>query len=468
MLSKKAKYTILVLVTIFVAVVAWVLTKETPENKRQMIVLGSVAGVLVIGLLWIHHSEKDKENFALGNPGSDQIINITQNCGGGSGPSPSPAPGPKPSPAPVSDLKEKILEWMKSVEPALTAECQGCALNNAVRLWDEATLKKTQEMKIGAQKMVLNALIAFNCDKFCVIPAPGLNKEEVDKWIASLKQNVDPKILACVTVEILKMWSPENLADISKKPLQAQIDTLKGLIAFNCSQPKPVLDRKEVEAWLNTIINANRTGYKECDSCVIDHIVNMWSEQEFAKVKAMSLQSQRQIIQAMVSITCLKACVTLPTGLNEVMVAEILEKILRGMNISSGPLCGQCILHGIMENWSPQTFINFVNMPTKNQELILQGIIAFNSCASICGDTPAFQQKIENWVRSVSPKGGIPDKCFQCVMQSLLKKWNEQDLVVVLARSQAEQAKILDLELRYSCHPLCVSVPMQEFGIMDQ
>lgn len=444
MLSKEQKYGITLGIGIAVSVVVFVLLRVFGFGMMNSVLLSLIpfAVIALAGMKWM---TKAKENFD--NEG--QVINIIQNCGGA--PQPAP-PGPLPPPSPLN--KDEIMKWIETVDPSLTSACKSCIVDSALKMWNSQTLAQLKTMPLEKQKPILDAMLAFDCNKQCVIPPSGLNESAVDQWLRVLMPDLVQNCHHCVLDVILKSWSKDEFSKLLQNAKGDQIKVVEALIAFNC--PKCDVPAKipvvEVQKWVGGLL----TGAKpDCYNCIVETVVKMWSTADFARVKSMDKKSQRNVVQALLALSCNKECVEVPSGLTPQEVSVWINSVLVGENQN----CNSCIVAQIIRLWTPAMLQSAKLKSKVEQNKILQGIIAMD-CKNVCIVGNTKQQEVQAWVHRILPNAN--NACSACVVNNVVNNYDKLDFHNLLLRPSIDQNKTANLVADFNCPDVCVLAPPQE------
>lgn len=306
--------------------------------------------------------------------GINQVINIVQNCDGGKKPSPSPSPAP---PSPPKVTIEALTKWVKGLEPALTDKCVVCIVASAKKLWSGEMLSKVESLPVNDQKTILNALLAFQCDKSCVVPVNGLNSADVMKWVSDLIPTMPPQCRTCVVNSVLKLWTPDEYTKVLNMPASQQQEVVQAMILLNCptcdtnnNNLNPADVNKWIAQYLPKILGPSNVEQSQCYTCAYNTIMKMWSPEQFAKVQAMDDVSQSQILQAIVALDCNKNCIAVPSGLTDEQVYAWITSLETGAH----PDCYSCLVNNITMRWSETYLNNVKKLPKGEQIMVLIGL----------------------------------------------------------------------------------------------
>lgn len=469
-MKKSTKYAITVGIAAAVGLLSFLLLmNKFSMGKSVGLSMIPALLVLLVGVMSIekHHKENYEGVEAEAGDTCNQTINIYQNC---PGPQPGPVPpgpkppGPKPpGPTPPADkpvTKDDVLSWIKSVDPQLTGPCKNCITDNAVKLWKMSDLNKVKSMPIEKQKSILNAMLVLDCSKQCVVPPSGLDKAAVSEWVLSVDPQILTTCLTCAVDNIMKLWSPEQLAQVKSFDKEKQALVLQGVMALNCPScaTAPKLNKADVEKWLTTVLVGAKP---DCYSCTVDTVLKLWSVDQFDKVKAMSKQSQTQVVQALIALNCEKDCVAVPSGLTQ----QEVEQWLNSVFVGASSQCSSCLVDTVMKNWSLAILNNVKAMPKDQQEKIVEGLIAFN-CESSCTSLSDKLTKtdISDWLHSILPD--IGQECSGCIVDMAYSMWiesmptKEEFHKQILTKECSEQVKIAKLVGDFNCPHVCSISPI--------
>ena len=447
------KVLFVLLVAVATAIIAFILLRMNGYDAG--------VGAFVIALLMFSAGlpwalKKDKEGFSALPAGDGQTINIVQNCGGSAPAPPGPAPPAPPGPAPLSD--KDVRNWVKSINPALTGECQDCVVEHALKMWSADTLAQVKQEPKAKQEVILNAMLAFDCSKQCVLPPSGLNAAEVDQWLHTLEPKLAPACHACLVKIILKLWTVADYNRLQKLEKDQQMGVIQGLLAFNCPNcdlPNN-LSLDEVVQWMSGLLTG---ATQDCYKCGASVILRLWSTQDFAKVKKLSKKSQLQVLQSLMALNCDKVCVAVPSGLTPADLEPWLASILIGNELKG--CADSCIVPALVRIWTPAMFAAVKAKPFAEQQVILQGVIAIY-CKDACLGGPLTQDQIRYWVGTIIPS--LSDACATCIADTAMDKWSGDDFQKVLGMPVPDQIKIARAMAAFNCPHVCQIPPAQEWN----
>lgn len=458
-LKKDQKYAISVVLAFLVGLISMFLLKNYGYNmttKRAMAIsLIPFALFLVIGLMWAKKEYKNKEKF-MSDSGIDQTqtINIIQNCGSNPQPSPVPPTPVPPTPQPLS--KDVILKWIKSVNSKLTNTCNDCIVNSVIKLWNVDTLNKVMKDPMEQQETILNAILAFDCNSQCVIPASKLNPAQVDQWLHTVDESLSPACHQCVMKVILKMWSLDQYVKVLKLDKEKQLNIIQGIIAFNCASCNTPsnLTPQEVQQWMASLISG---ASQDCYECALSNIMRMWSTIDFAKVKAMNKESQIQILKSLMALNCSKDCIVVPSGLTSSEVKKWVDDLLLNGELTN--CVDSCIVPAIVKLWTPQMLADVQIKPRIEQQKVLQGIISMN-CGNACFGGALSQGEVAYIVSLVLPEAN--NECVKCISSEVMNSMSSIEFNQLLSKPVSEQMKVFRSLASYKCPGACVLSPAQE------
>jgi hypothetical protein len=404
------------------------------------------------------HGEHDIEN--------QQNINIYQNCGGSKpvpGPGPKPIPGPGPKPIPVKLSKKEVVNWINSVNSALTNQCKNCITDAVLKMWKQADLDKVKTDSIDDQKKIVDALLAFDCEKQCVITPPppsGLTAAQVNKWVTSAYPGLPAVCYTCIVSSVMKMWTLTDFKKVQAKSASDQHSIVQGLLAFDCPHcqgipvpPKPTyVTAADAQKFLSSVLVGQSP---KCYQCLVSSITKNWTVDNFTKIKAMKKDSQVQVVQALLAFACLKECVVVPSGLTTQEVQQWLNSVFSGANAK----CSTCLVQSVQKLWTRDQFTQVKAKAKADQVKIVQGLIAFD-CKQQCVVTPPhpsnLAMEIQDWIEKILPH---EDKsCYSCMVSHAVKMWDEAEFDKVKAMPLASQQQIGQGLLGLNCQSECSQV----------
>lgn len=452
-LKKDQKYAIVIVVAILVGLITLFLLRLYSNSKHTFIIsLIPSVFFLIMGLLYVSKDKNNKERFSLGNGlDQNQVINIIQNCG--SGPSPGPNPGPSP-PSPLS--KTDVMNWINSVNSKLTSTCKNCVVNKAISVWNSDILSKIKLESLEKQETILNALLAFNCDKECAVTNSNLNSAQVNQWVYEADSSLSENCHNCVVNNILKSWTQSEYENVLKMSNDKQKDIIQAMIAFNCSlcETPSSLNAQEVQQWMSGLIVGENP---DCYACTVSNILKMWDNIQFAQVKAMDKTSQIQTVKALMALNCGKQCTSISSGLSASDVSKWVKGLIRNQDILS--CVDSCIVPAIVRLWNPNIFSQIKNKPIIEQQKVLQGIISMN-CGNSCFGGSLSKGEIEYIVSLVIPDAN--QACLDCISSDILQNMSPVDFNVLLSKPVSEQSKVFRNIASYKCPNSCILKPSQE------
>lgn len=440
------KNIILYLVSVVIGVIVGVIVYKVTRNSLYTVgaFLITVIISMIIGALV---TKKHKEKYTTTSKSSDgcvQNITINQNCDDGDHPY---------HPINPALSKADIVNWIKRVNPKLTSECQECIVDSAFDLWSVKTLNDVKKRSMKEQKKILNALLAFDCNKQCVIPSQGLKKSDVESWLNTVVHRpLDGDCYECIVNTIMRLWSPEDLVKVQRMDPVKQKKVVQGIWALDCTDCEDEhLDKEDVEDWLSTVLTGTKP---DCYNCVVDNIMKLWSMDNFHQAQKMSKDSQRQLIESLIDIHCISSCINVPTGLNKQKVIQWVTTNMTGANQS----CYSCVIEHIMKLWTPAMFSKVTSKPHLEQNKILQGIIALN-CYHDCVNSALTKDDIIRWVKQVLPKSVA--SCQRCIVEQGEKMWTKKEFVHLQSLPHEDQVKTAMLVADYNCPHVCKLEPQQ-------
>jgi hypothetical protein len=449
-MKKETKYAILASISILVGLATFFLIKSNKLSTGQSPAwaLLPVIIILIIGIFSIEKKHKEPySDSKTSDDGCNQTINIYQNCSG---------PGPNPNPIPDGPIqKSDVMTWIKSIDSQLTATCQNCIANTAVKMWKKSDLTNVKSMSIDRQKVILNAMLVIDCNSQCIIPPSGLDRKQVEQWVAMVGKNISPQCQTCAVDHIMKLWAPTDFDKVRIRMMVEQQKILQGVIALNCPncETSNKLNPTDVQKWISLIL----TGAKpDCYNCIVSSIVNLWDNEQFTEVKKMDKKSQVQVVQALIAMNCEKQCIEVPSGLTPQQAQSWLNSVLVGESTS----CAKCLNTAIVKNWSQAILSIVKSKPHADQVKILQALIAMN-CESNCHPTPSenlTKTDISNWLKKILPS--LSTDCSGCIVDSAFSMWDKQEFTELLAKSCEDQVKIARLIGDYSCPHVCNIPPI--------
>jgi len=308
-------------------------------------------------------------------------------------------------------------------------------------------LHKVQSKAMEDQKKILDALLAFDCQKQCVVAPAGLTKKEVMAWVGSVYLGLPTNCYNCVVEAIMKMWGPDELAKAKAKAKHDQTKIVRGILAFDCAHCDVVkLNAGDVQKWLNSVLVGAK---KDCTKCLVAAAVKNWSLGDFNKVKGMSKKSQRQVVQAMLALNCVKECVEVPSGLDAHEVHMWLNHLLAG----AMPDCYKCLADNIMKLWTKDSFKKVQAKSKGDQVKIVQGLVAFHCKGDCMPPAPLTPGEVSAWLKKMLPQASA--KCLNCAVEHALKLWDSKVFAGVKAKSPKEQKALAQGMAVLNCPHAC-------------
>ncbi len=380
----------LIFVSVVVAVMVGLISMENGYDQNQALQLAGVAGLLavILGLLtlkdqrdnYIHKVSKYAREGYDAN-GCNQTINIYQNCK-----DPQPGPGPKPEPIPIPEpvSVDAVRKWIDSVDNSLTESCKKCIIDNAVNIWTQSTLVEVQSKDIAEQKNILQALLAFNCSKQCVIAPAVLDRQMVEALVYSIEPNMSTSCAVCMVDSIMQMWTMDDYNRIKEMNQQEQINVLMLIRNINCStcDVQAKVDPNVVERLISLILVGAKPN---CYKCVVQAIVNMWSLQELDDFKKMDRKSQGQVVQAIIALNCKESCTYVPSGITDEEALAWVQSAMPEMN-NWLPECVSCLV-GVVKSWSRDNFRAVQDKSHEEQVAVITNLATVD-CQNSCIGSP--------------------------------------------------------------------------------
>ena len=418
-------------------------------NKSKSMLLKLVGALLLIfGAFVVVSKYVFKKDWFEGfddvsGSGCTQNINIVQNCA-----KPRPSPGPGPTPQPQLS-KQDVVNWIKSVNPSLTSQCEDCVVDTVMKLWKMSDLMMVKAKSLADQKNILDALVAFDCQKQCVVTPAGLDEKQVRMWVGSVYLGLSANCYDCIVKAIMKMWSPAEFAQVQTKSKHDQTLVVRGLLAFDCANCDVIkISPTDVRNWLSTVLTGANA---QCYQCLVDSAVKNWTPGDFSKVKAMNKKSQQQVVQALLALNCVKECVQVPSGLQAQEVHMWLNGLLAGANAN----CYNCLVNNIIKVWTQSVF-NQVKMKTKDDQVkIIQGMIAFACYEDCMPPAPLSPADVSAWVKQMLSQASV--KCLSCVVSHIIKLWDSKVFADVKSKSPKEQMELAQGIVALNCAEDCGS-----------
>lgn len=350
----------------------------------------------------------------------------------------------------------EIQSWLNKMAPNLTPSCKKCVVQNASKLWKQDTFKEVLAKSVMEQQNIIKGLLVLNCEKDCVIKPDGISIKDVDDWLKNFPE-LSQDCKDCVARTAVVNWDIAMFNSVKSKPVTDQQNIITALILLNCDKCKngDSLDLNQVKKWMNGILQGQTV---ECSECVLNVISKMWNSNDFKKIKAMDLKSQTQILQTLIFMNCEKICVEIPTKLDPQKVMKFIESILVGTNVD----CNTCLVDTIMKNWTPDSFNKVQKMSNADKIKILNGLISMN-CLQVCTapkpaptpvpNTRISREQVVDWVDSVGV--GENTNCKNCVVDSVMKVWDQNMLNNIRARSREDQIEVFKGLLATNCMSAC-------------
>lgn len=438
------KITIIVIVAIILGVLSTLVLG--PHHKLWS--LGVFVFVTVIGLLvvLIEHDHDKNENFSLGGSGCNQTINITQNCNDNDNPW-----------LPVNPaLDKKLLEnWIKSVDPGMTKQCQKCIITSAMRLWSGDTLQQVMQKSKVEQLQILHALLLLDCDKQCVITPNNLDRTVVTQWLITVfGEQIDENCFDCVLNTIMKLWKQEDLQKAMAQGPEQQKQIIEALWLLHCQNcQKDKVKPSDAINWLTTVLTG---ATQKCYKCAVDTIVRLWSNENFKKVKKMNKNSQSQIAQALLALNCEKKCIVIPTGLNKQQVTEWVSRHFVGTDKQ----CLDCLVNAIMQLWTPAMMKNLLDKPLLEQDKVLQGLLLLNCHSQCISGKELSREQVEQWVAKIFPDSN--KSCQSCIVDKGMQTWSNEEFHKLKSLPTSDQAKLAKLFADFNCPHVCELSPYKD------
>jgi hypothetical protein len=376
--------------------------------------------------------------------GCNQTINIIQNCDDNK---------PKPPSPPSSQLnKMELLNWIESINNKLTVECKNCIVNSAMKLWNMDSFEKIKNMNRDEQTKVLYAVLSFDCDSLCSIKPENLNKNEVISWVRSVNPGLPEKCLDCVVLQIVRMWNVSMFQKVKNMAKNEQSNIVEGLLAMNCQNCRinNRVDENSVRKWLNGLLKQD----SECIDCLVDKIVSLWDLSEYFKVVNMNIESQKQIVNAIMMLSCSKDCVVIPNKLTENEVRMWVRSILT----DESDLCLYCIVKNIMNMWNYEMFKSVQRKSIQDQFKIIHGLIILN--CSECITDSLTKNQVLSWLKTLAPSE-YKLNCLDCIASAGVRMWTKRDFSNLLSKPTSDQIKVLKNLADYNCPHPCPNVPIE-------
>ncbi len=513
-MSKTTKYGILVIISVFLFLICTMIINmnDIPLGVSVAWSLLPMMIIIVIGVSMIESSnsnenyedDEDTDSEEDENKSScNQTINIYQYCSDNSGKKPKPKPKPIPIQPIVPSMTgmtgdngmtgmtgdngmtgmtgdngmtgmtgdngmtgmtgmtgtslqpSDVQDWISYINPNLTDVCQICIIKNVINLWSVNDLLKVRSMDTDKQKLILNSILADNCEKICSV---SLNTNDVMSWIMKFSQNNSEQCLNCPLNSIMKLWSVEDFAKVKSSSEEEQNKIYQALLKINCPE---CLDNKlkpeELLSWLTTVLPDSN---QDCLNCVMQNLINVWNTNDLANIKSQNLNTQIEIIASILgNINCSDFCVSPLDRVSPNDAYQWIGSLLNGET----PRCINCLKDIIVKSWSNTLFNDIKNRTKSEQNNLLQALIKMN-CNNICypENEKLTLEDIEKWLKVVLPN--LENDCQGCIAENAFKMWQDKMPTKqefyrqVVSLPCKEQFKLAKLIADFNCSHLC-SVP---------
>lgn len=277
----------------------------------------------------------------------------------------------------------QVDQWLHELDPSLSASCHQCVMKLILKSWSLEQYANMLKLDKDKQLNVIQGILAFSCAD-CNTPS-NLTPQEVQQWMASLISGASQECYECALSAIMKMWSSIDFAKVKALSKENQIQTLKALMALDCSKDcisiPSGLNENDVKNWLDDIL-INGELANCVDSCIVPAIMKSWSPEMFADVKIKPRIEQQKILQALISLNCGNAC--FGGALSKGEVAYIVSLVLPEAKSD----CVDCIASEVMNSMSSIEFNNLLAKPVAEQMKVFRALASYK-CPGLCVLPPA-------------------------------------------------------------------------------
>ena len=277
---------------------------------------------------------------------------------------------------------DKVRSWVSSMLTGVSAVCVDCVVDFASKAWSVADFDRVRGKSQDEQRRIVQAVISFNCEGECsgktvLHPTKEMAMDYVNKLVDPSLRDVCKE---CVADAIVKLWTVKNMEDVMKKSLTEQKVVLNRLAQFQCSEPcgpaPPGPQHPSKEMSLAYVKQMTPSWSSNCQDCVSDAIVRLWTTKDLDDVKKRTPEQQLNILQAM-TLQCQESCA--PKGVTKEEALAFIDSV-----VGSGmPDCHNCIANAMVNMWTKEDLESIKKKPAPEQQLMVQALGTFN-CAEQC------------------------------------------------------------------------------------
>jgi hypothetical protein len=279
-----------------------------------------------------------------------------------------------------------------------------------------------------------------------------LQPDSIKKWIEALDPKLTSECQECIIKNALKLWEPSTLLKVSHMAVDEQKRILSGLLAFDCTKqcviPKAGLNKTDVLMWMRKVLP---TISMDCEKCLIDAIMKLWSVDDFKKALSKPEKEQIHIAEGLIALHCEKCEII--SHLQPDVIRKWISSLLAGTKKD----CLECAVDVIVKMWDLKEFAKVNGMSKKSQVQIVHALVGLN-CEKACVEIPSGlnPKDVLNWMIKNDPLPFSQDStCRQCVLGEILRLWTPEMMKKVNAKSPLDIKKIIQGVGSLNCQTSC-------------
>lgn len=214
------------------------------------------------------------------------------------------------------------------------------------------------------------------------------------------------------------------------------------------SPPHPP-EKEDILDWIDSIDSELTSS---CKNCIVNSASKLWSRDMLPKVKQLSKEQQKNILNALLSFDCSKQCVVTPAKLT----ASVIQRWVSVLLPKLPQKCINCVVSFGLKLWTLEDFAMIQAKDKEDQINLVNALIAMN--CNDCADTPRIDPGlIRKWLDSVLA-GAKPD-CMDCIVDKISAMWTLADFGKVQGMDKKSQLQIVQALIGLACSKECVYIP---------
>lgn len=204
---------------------------------------------------------------------------------------------------PSNELDEdRVRTWVNSIIPSSSLVCVPCVVSSIMKMWKLSDFQNALAKSTSDQQKLIGYIIIMNCGDCSV-----LNPQEIRAWLNGVLSGALPSCYACIVDFIQKMWSEKDLKKVKSLDKKSQLQIVQALIAVNCEKNcAPVPSGLTISMVMPLV--QKFVPNEGCGLCAAEAMVKSWTPIVFASVMKKSVQDQKLIVEALMSLNCEGKC----------------------------------------------------------------------------------------------------------------------------------------------------------------